>query len=123
MVSNGLSKRRAVLKRPIVCKSKKPGDCGACVFDVDMPTSVCPVGGTLVMDLTLTCDPLPSVKTYAVTTRGAFTIIEVDPEIEVGITKRFTLQSPNNVGDYNVYVNVINKNKCHETVELVLSTF
>jgi hypothetical protein len=124
MVSNGLSRRREVLKRPIVCKSKKPGYCGACTFDTDFPsgTSV-PVGGQLPVDLLLTCDPKPSVLIYAVLIRGAFTIVEPDPEITVGVTKRFTLQAPTTEGTYLVYLTVVNKNKCHETVENSLDTF
>lgn len=112
MVSNGLSSRRTTLKRPIVCKSRKPGDCGACDLTLTPPVQPIAPDGIENWFLRLDCDPDPTDTSFKMFVFGAFTPTLPLPDVEPNSDINFDLKSPSSPGVYRVKVVLINGNRC-----------
>lgn len=115
MVSNGLSRRRKVLKRPLVCKSPKPGLCGDCTPSIDSPQQIAHPGDSVTFNIQLPCDPDPADTTIIITPLGPYVM---NPTINV-LTVNENLQwvgvAPAVVGEYVQSFNGVNSTKCHYT--------
>jgi len=113
MVSNGLSKRRRVLKRPIVCKSKTNKLCGDCTLTIDSPQQFSTPGQICEFQIALDCDPDPMDLIFNLTMQGAWTPTEPAPVLMVNNVAIWHATSPALVGLYEVRIDAINSSKCH----------
>ena len=107
-----MSSRRSTLKRPIVCKSKKHGDCGACDFEIRKPPEPVPPGSLEDWSVRLSCDPDPTDLSFELTVYGAFQPVLPLPEVEPNADTHFDLQSPGTKGVYLVKMALKNGDGC-----------
>jgi len=112
MPSNSFSSRRKTLKRPIVCKSKETGICGACELSINLASNVCNSGATVEFPLTLFCDPDPRDTTFIVTMAGAFTPLAAPVTIVANGGASIFAIAPLALGDYLVRIDLLNSTRC-----------
>lgn len=121
MVSNGLSKRRHVLKRPLVCKSKQNPNCGDCELTAEPAVNQVPPNTNLLFIVELFCDPDPTILDYVLQVSGAFTPVNPLPEIQPNKTFDVILRSPATLGDYLIEFDARNATRCRNFVTVQVS--
>jgi len=112
VTSNGLSSRRDVLKRPIVCKSKKPGDCGDCVLEAIPSQSIVAPGDPVIVLVTLHSVVRPAISQFHLFFIGGLIPNEESPPLFVDIPVAWSFTAPSAVGSYDCQFEAINPSKC-----------
>ncbi len=112
MPSNGLSRRRRVLKRPLVCKSKPTGDCGACSFDVELIPQNGPGGSQFIAHCLLTCDPNPSHDGFALSAQGGAAPNPPTAGLTPNIAFDWQFTAPAGIASYLITIYAINQDRC-----------
>lgn len=123
MVSNGLSSRRLVLKRPIVCKSKPRPGCGACQLAINLTTDSVPVNSPLGVQLELICNPEPDNKEFMIEVVSAFEPIPPMPPLLPNAILLITLAAPGTPGEYAIAIHARNQNRCEFTTVAFCDVF
>jgi hypothetical protein len=123
MVSNGMSRRRLVLKRPIVCKTKKPADCGACTLVIDIGGQIIQVNGVFNLNVHLDCDPKPKFEQFVGSFGGAFGPLNPLNVVDVNIATAWPFLAPGAPGVYLLAVKLVNKSACRFYIELYVPVY
>jgi hypothetical protein len=112
MVSNGLSRRRRTLKRPLVCKSERKGECGDCELTAFLSPGPHHVNEPSTLFIELNCDPDPRDSVFELTISGPFTVTVPQPTIVPNIEVAVSLKNPATPGTVTIRVDCINSDAC-----------
>lgn len=122
-MANGMSNRRSTLKRPIVCRSKKDGNCGMCEVEVLPSVHSAPVGSIVPTVINLTCDPLPLDQSYEVLIAGNAKLIPPVLFIPVGAGSLCDLEFPPIPGAWLIDFVFLNSQGCVVRDQIAIDTF
>lgn len=112
MVSNGLSRRRRTLKRPLVCKSDKRGECGDCNFTAFMDAPPYHVGEQHNLLVELGCDPDPRDTQFELQIKGPAVPVGPVPPLITNLEIPVPLRMPATPGTVTLQVDAINSDAC-----------
>lgn len=111
-MANGMSNRRSTLKRPIVCRSKKDGNCGVVALTVEIIPQQHAQGDHVIMTGLIEAQKQPMDTTYDVVISGPYLCLDPQPKIVVGQLTQWELVAPMVSGTYTTYVVCVNSQGC-----------
>lgn len=121
MVSNGMSNRRMVLKRPIVCKSLDQGLCGDCKLTVQAVPNPCDNNEHVSLEFQLDCKTLPVDPNYDIFLITEFAPDDPPADIVAGGSSSWGISTTTIPGDYLIQAAAVNSQKCTVTAEVTLT--
>jgi hypothetical protein len=116
MVSNGMSNRRVVLKRPPVCISDGP-QCGNCSLTTTAGSPTGPPNFQFQIEGNLAAIELPQMTVFEIRFTGGLLVVAGPTFIEANVPFTVLLQAPFAFGDYIVAIIAINSQNCVFLVE------
>jgi hypothetical protein len=123
VVSNGLSRRRRVLKRPIVCKSQDKGVCGDCLLTIDPAEITVPTLGHFTFQVQMACDPDPMDVHFALEMEGVFKPDEPAPTIQANDMVDWGATAPAANGIYLMTLQARNAGNCRFRQSIPVTVF
>lgn len=111
-MANGMSNRRSTLKRPIVCRSKKDGNCGVVQMFFEWATFNHSPGEHVIAKVHLENTKAPEDQTYELIMEGPYFLVGGPFNVTFGQDYEFEAVAPIPPGNYTTNLIALNSQAC-----------
>lgn len=111
-MANGMSNRRSTLKRPIVCRSKKDGNCGVVQMFFQWATFAHSPGEHVIALVHLENTKAPEDQTYELIMEGPYFLVGGPFSVTFNQEYEFEAVAPMQPGNYTTNLIALNSQGC-----------
>jgi hypothetical protein len=111
-VSNGMTSRKTTLKRPIVCRSKKDGNCGVVNMDFEIVPLVHLAGAHVTARIRINELKAPMDNTYDLLMAGPYYFALPPGKVVIGALFEAEVIAPMQPGNYTTNLVALNSQGC-----------
>jgi hypothetical protein len=111
-MANGMSNRRSTLKRPIVCRSKKDGNCGVVQMFFQFLPAVSLPGADVIAEIEIVATKLPEDSNYELIMAGPYFLVGGPFQVTIGQLYQLPAKAPLQSGFYTTNLVALNSQGC-----------